>query len=149
MCDRILCQIKASIRRYCNESHDAVSAKDIHTALKERLVRRTTASVCIVQEQNSTLEINKIANFSNLHNFEFTQGGCTWKVYTMELKLLFVHRKRRISWRRFHSSPLLLDELHQQEKAMMATTVVPINALNLVAMKILRPRPTLTSIWTS
>ena len=75
MCDRILCQLKASIRRYCNESHDAVSAKDIHTALKERLVRRTTASVCIVQEQNSTLEINKIANFSNLHNFEFTQGG--------------------------------------------------------------------------
>ena len=45
-----------------------------------------------------------------------------------------------------HFSPPLLDELHQQEKAMMATTVVPINALNLVAMKILRPRPTLTSI---
>ena len=55
-----------------NESHDVVSA---NTALKERPVRRTTASVCIVQEQNSTLEINKIANYSNLRNFEFIQEG--------------------------------------------------------------------------
>ena len=55
MCDRILCLLKASIRRYCNEGHDVVSAKDMYNALKERPVRGTTASVCIVQEQNSTV----------------------------------------------------------------------------------------------
>ena len=32
----------------------------------------------------------------------------------------------------------MLEKLHQQEKAMMATTVVPINVLNLVAMKIFK-----------
>ena len=75
MCDRILCPLKASIRRYCNEGHDVVSAKDMHTALKERPVRGTTASVCIVQEQTWPLEIDKIANFNSLHNFDFTQEG--------------------------------------------------------------------------
>ena len=75
MCDRILCPLKASIRRYCNEGHDVVSAKDMHTALKERPVRGMTASVCIVQEQTSPLEIDKIANFNSLHNFDFTQEG--------------------------------------------------------------------------
>ena len=84
MCDRNLCPLKASIRRYCNESHNVVSAKNIHTALKERPVRGTTASVCIVQEQNSTLEINKIANFSNLHNFEFTQEVLrVWRAFNV------------------------------------------------------------------
>ena len=84
MCDRILCPLKASIRRYCNEGHDVVSAKDMYNALKERPVKGTTASVCIVQEQNSTLEINKIANFSNLHNFEFTQEGLrVWRAFNV------------------------------------------------------------------
>ena len=84
MCDRILCPLKASIRRYCNEGHDVVSAKNMHTVLKERTVRGMTASVCIVQEQNSPLEINKIANFHSLHNFEFTQEGLrVWRVYNI------------------------------------------------------------------
>ena len=81
------------------------------------------------------------------HFQQLTQEGLRiWR----KIKItIFPQKKWRIWWRRFHFSPLLLDELHQQEKAMMATTVVPINALNLVAMKILRRRPTLTSIWTS
>ena len=36
MCDRIVCMLKASIRRCCNEGHYIVSVKDMHTALKER-----------------------------------------------------------------------------------------------------------------
>ena len=44
MCDR-LCPLKASIRRYCNEGNDVVSAKNMHTVLKERPVRGMTASV--------------------------------------------------------------------------------------------------------
>ena len=37
MCERILC-LKASVRRYCNEGHNVVSAKDMHTASKERRI---------------------------------------------------------------------------------------------------------------
>ena len=29
ICNRILCTMKSSIRRYCNEGHDVVSAKDM------------------------------------------------------------------------------------------------------------------------
>ena len=39
VCDRILCPLKASIRRYCNEGHDIVTAQDMYTALKERPVK--------------------------------------------------------------------------------------------------------------
>ena len=84
MCDRILCPIKAAIRRYCNEGHDVVSAQDMHIALKERPVKGTTATVCTVQEQYTTLEIRKIPNYSNLHNFEFTKEGLrVWKAFSV------------------------------------------------------------------
>ncbi len=84
MCDRILCPIKASIRRYCNEGHDVVSAQHMHTALKERPVKGTTAEVCTVQEQYTTLKISQISNYSNLHNFEFTQEGLrVWKAFNV------------------------------------------------------------------
>ena len=84
VCDRILCPLKSSIRRYCNEGHDIFSAQDMHTALKERPVKGTTAMVCSIQEQNTTLEINKIPNYSNLHNFEFTQEGLrVWKAFNV------------------------------------------------------------------
>ncbi|PFX21825.1 hypothetical protein AWC38_SpisGene13682 [Stylophora pistillata] len=39
VCDRILCPMKSTIRRYCNEGHDVVSAKDMRAALSERPVR--------------------------------------------------------------------------------------------------------------
>ena len=29
VCDRILCPMKSAIRRYCNEGHDVISAKDM------------------------------------------------------------------------------------------------------------------------
>ena len=84
MCDRILCPIKAAIRRYCNEGHDVVSAQDMHTALKERPVKGATATVCTVQEQYTTLEIRKIPNYSNLHNFEFTKEGLrVWRAFNV------------------------------------------------------------------
>ena len=75
MCDRILCPLKAAIRTYCNKGHDVVSAEGMYTALKERAVKGTTATVCAIQEQCATLEISKIPNYSNLHNFKFTQEG--------------------------------------------------------------------------
>ena len=84
ICDRILCPMKAAIRRYCNEGLDVVSAQDMYTALKERPVKGTTATVCAIQEQYATLEISKIPNYSNLHNFKFTHKSLrVWKAFNV------------------------------------------------------------------
>ena len=75
VCDRILCPMKSSIRRYCNEGHDVLCATDMRTALSERPVRGTTACVCSVNEKKKTLEVNKIDGFSKFHNFKFELEG--------------------------------------------------------------------------
>lgn len=75
VCDRILCPMKAAIRRYCNEGNDVITAEDMHVALMKRPVRGTTAAVCCVNEDSRTLKINKIPNYSSLHNFELTPEG--------------------------------------------------------------------------
>ncbi|CAB3997608.1 Hypothetical predicted protein [Paramuricea clavata] len=46
VCDRVLCPMKASIRRYCAEWNDILNASDMGKALEERPVKRTTAAVC-------------------------------------------------------------------------------------------------------
>ena len=82
VCDRIICPLKASIRKYCNEGHDIVAAQDMCTALNERPVKGTTATVCSIKEQFQTLEMNKIPDYSSLHNFEFSEGGLrVWKAF--------------------------------------------------------------------
>ena len=84
MCDKILCPMTAAIRTYCNEGHDVVSAEDMYIALKERPVKGTTATVCAIQEHCATLEISKIPNYSNLHNFKFTHEGLrVWKAFNV------------------------------------------------------------------
>lgn len=84
ICDRILCPLKASIRRYCNEGNDIATAQDMYTALKERPVNGTTATVCTIAEENNTLEIDPINNYSKLHNFEFTTNGLrVWKAFNI------------------------------------------------------------------
>ena len=77
VCDRILCPMKSAIRRYCNEGHDVLSAKDMYmrTALSERPVRGTISCVCSVNESQETLEVKKIENFSRYHNFKFESNG--------------------------------------------------------------------------
>ena len=45
ICDRILCPMKSSIQRYCNEGHDVISAKDVRVALSERWSDRITTYV--------------------------------------------------------------------------------------------------------
>lgn len=83
-CDRILCPLKASMKRYCNEGHDVVCAEDMQVALRERPVRGTTATVCKIQEQNSSLEMKTFPNFSAYHNFQFTKGGLlVWKAFNI------------------------------------------------------------------
>ena len=80
VCDRILCPMKAAIRRYCNEGNDVITAEDMHVALMKRPVHLMTAAVCCVNEDSRTLKINKIPNYTSLHNFELTPEGVrAWK----------------------------------------------------------------------
>ena len=52
--------MKSATRRYCSEGNDFLSAKDMCTALSERAVRGTIACVCLVNETQKTLEVNKM-----------------------------------------------------------------------------------------
>ena len=75
VCDRILCPMKSAIRRYYCEGNDVLSAKDMRTTLSERPVRGTIACVCLVNETQKTLEVNKMDRFSKYHNFIFELNG--------------------------------------------------------------------------
>lgn len=65
--------MKAAIRRYCNEGHNIVTAHGMQIALDKRPVWGTTAAVFCINEENNTLKMKKIANYSSVHNFEFIQ----------------------------------------------------------------------------
>ena len=61
-------------------------------ALAKRPVQGTTAAVFCVNEENKTLKMKKIANYSSLHNFEFTPDGLrVWKAYN-------IRNGKLISW---------------------------------------------------
>lgn len=82
VCDRILCPMKASIRRYCNEGHDIITADDMRTALSERNVRGTSACVCLVDASKKTLDVQNVDGFSSYSNFAYeTSGVRVWKAY--------------------------------------------------------------------
>ena len=57
VCDRILCPMKASIRRYCNEGHDILSADDMRIAPSEHYVKDTSACVCLTDVRKKTLDV--------------------------------------------------------------------------------------------
>ena len=82
ICDRILCPVKSSIRTYCNEGHDVLTAVDMRNALTEHPVKGTTAAVSVVKESEKSLSVNKIEQFSSLHNFQYEDSGLrVWKCY--------------------------------------------------------------------
>ena len=59
ICDRILCPLKSSIRMYCNERHDVLTAADMRDALIQHPVKGTSATVCVVNESRKTLSVTK------------------------------------------------------------------------------------------
>ena len=61
--------MKSAIRRYCCEGNDILSAKDMRTALSKRPVRGTITCVCLVNETQNTLKVNKMDGFTKYHNF--------------------------------------------------------------------------------
>ena len=53
-------------------------------ALKERPVKGTTAAVAILDESSKILEVQKIKQFSELHNFRYEESGIrVWKAYAV------------------------------------------------------------------
>ena len=84
ICDRVLCPMKASIRRYCAEGHDILNVRQMREALKERPVRGTTAAVGILNDTCKNLQIHKIKHFSELHNFCYEESGLrVWRAYAV------------------------------------------------------------------
>lgn len=82
ICDRIICPLKSSVRAYCNEGHDILTAKDMNTALEKHPVKGATSSVNEVNQNVENLEVKKIPNISSFHNFSYTEDGVQiWKAY--------------------------------------------------------------------
>ena len=82
ICDRILCPLKSSIRMYCNEGHDVLTAVDMRDALIQHPGKGTSATVCVVNESRKTLSVKKMEQFSSFHNFEYEADGLrVWKCY--------------------------------------------------------------------
>ena len=82
ICDRILCPMKSSIRSYCNEGHDVLTAVDMRKALTQHPVKGTTAAVSVVNEPKKTLSVNKIEQLGSFHNFQYEDSGLrVWKCY--------------------------------------------------------------------
>lgn len=80
VCNRILCPMKSSIRSYCNEGHDVLTAVDMRNALTQHPVKGTTAAVNVVNE-SKTLSVNKIEQFGSFHNFQYEDSGLRVRKY--------------------------------------------------------------------
>ena len=59
ICDRIICPLKSSIRRFCDEGNEIISAQDMQTALVTHPVKGTTASVNEINELEKELKVKK------------------------------------------------------------------------------------------
>ena len=82
ICDRIICPLKASIRKYCNEGNDVLNAAQMRDALIQHPVKGTLTSVNKINDSVEHLEVNKIKNFSAYHSFEYSSHTITvWKAY--------------------------------------------------------------------
>ena len=87
--------MKVAIRTFCNEGQDIVTANDMHTALKERLVKGTTAAVGSVDESNKNAEVKKLEGFSKFHNFSFEGEGIrVWRCNGIGSGKFFPYKSR-------------------------------------------------------
>ena len=76
--------MKESMRRFCNEGHDVIRAKDMREALQRRAVKGTTSSVNSVSTENKTLKIIKLKGFNSFQNFQHEDKGIRmWKAFSV------------------------------------------------------------------
>ena len=112
MCDRILCPMKASIKKFCNKGNDITSASDMRKALKERPVKGNNASVNIVNVATKELEVKKLGSFSSFHFFSFEDNGVrVWKGYGIGTGKLIPYEE----WQTKPQGPTLLEVREGQE----------------------------------
>ena len=82
VCDRIIAPLKSSIKTYCNDGNDVLSAQDMYNALQERPVRGVAACVSLIDESKNTLDVEKIAGFQRFHNFKYERNQFrVWRAY--------------------------------------------------------------------
>ena len=56
--------MKSSIRAYCNEGHDVLTALDMRDALTQHPVKGTTTAVSIVDESKNTQGKGRVATLT-------------------------------------------------------------------------------------
>jgi hypothetical protein len=122
LCDRILCPLKTSIRKFCNEGNDLTTAAQMRYALKERPVKGTTASLNIVNAEANKLEVKKFEGYSAFYNFCFECDGVrVWKAYGIgDGKLIPYGRGQKTP-----QGPTLLKVEEGQDKSEVSTYQCP------------------------
>ena len=75
ICDRIICPMKAALKKFCNEGNDILTAEDMRNALLQRHVKGATATACLIDDSNTTLNIKKIKLFTRYNNIGFENKG--------------------------------------------------------------------------
>ena len=82
ICDRIISPLKSSIRKYCNEGHDILTATDMNNALTLHPVKGASSSVNEIDESVERIKVIKIPNFSSYHNFMYEKDGIrVWRAF--------------------------------------------------------------------
>ncbi len=82
ICDRIICPLKSSVRKYCNEGQDVLNAYVRCMPRSRSIQSKEHASVSEVDESKKNIELNKIHNFGSYHNFEFDGDNIkVWKAF--------------------------------------------------------------------
>ena len=121
VCDRIISPIKRTIRRYCNEGHDILTASDTHEALKARQVKGTTVAVCQVSQTTHEIKVDRISNFSSFHYFFYEKEGLRI------LKAYGVGVGKLIPWSqliRRTQGPTSIKEVHNHEFYPLASRAI-------------------------
>ena len=77
----------------------------MHTALKEQLVKGTTAAVGSVDESNKNAEVKKLEGFSKFHNFSFEGEGIRVWRFSETAKITVAHYQGTIFPHKRVSSP--------------------------------------------
>ena len=80
--------MKAAVKRYCNDGHDILTAKDMQTALTERPVRGTTAGVFCMNDKNITLKLQKIPKSVHYTILGVSNGSIQFRKFWPLLQLL-------------------------------------------------------------